>query len=148
LSDKQADNARPRIIMVDDNMTNLTMGRNMLKAFYEVYPAPSAVKFFEILEHIHPDLILLDIEMPETNGYEVLKKMRQDSRFTDIPVIFLTARTDENSELKGFDLGAADYVSKPFSGPLLLKRIENQLLIIRQKKELDEFRKAALEQHS
>jgi len=136
LNTKQMDNARPRIILVDDNMTNLTMGRNLLKTFYEVYPAPSAAKLFEILENIHPDLILLDIEMPETNGYEVLKKLCTDPRFADIPVIFLTARTDENSELKGFDLGAVDYVSKPFSGPLLLKRIENQLLIIQQKKEL------------
>jgi len=127
---------RSKIIIVDDIITNLTMARNMLKTFYEVYPAPGAEKFFEILENVTPDLILLDIEMPEINGYEAIKKLKSDKRFADIPVIFLTAKSDEDSELEGFDLGAVDYISKPFSGPLLLKRIENQLLIVRQKKEL------------
>ena len=127
---------RHKIVLVDDNMANLTMGRNMLKTFYEVYPAPSAAKFFEILENVIPDLVLLDIEMPDMNGYEAIKKMKADSRFTDIPVIFLTAKSDESSELEGFNLGAVDYISKPFSGPLLLKRIANQLLIVQQKKDL------------
>ena len=120
------DDTRYKIILVDDNMANLTTGRNLLKTFYEVYPAPSAAKFFEILENVTPDLVLLDIEMPEMNGYETIKKFKADSRLTNIPVIFLTAKSDENSELEGFNLGAADYISKPFSGPLLLKRIANQ----------------------
>ena len=128
--------ARYKIILVDDNMANLTMGRNMLKTFYEVYPAPSVAKLFEILENVLPDLVLLDIEMPEMNGYEAIKKMKSDSRFRDIPVIFVTAKSDESSELEGFNLGAVDYISKPFSGPLLIKRIENQLLIVAQKKDL------------
>ena len=127
---------RSKIVIVDDNMANLTMGRNMLKIFYEAYPAPSAKKLFEILENILPELILLDIEMPEMNGYEAIKKLKADERFAEIPVIFLTSRNDEGSQLEGFELGAADYVSKPFSAPLLLKRIANQLLIVRQKKEL------------
>jgi len=127
---------RNRIILVDDNMANLAVGRNLLKVFYEVYPAPSGAKLFEILENIIPDLILLDIEMPEINGYEAIMKLKSNNRFSDIPVIFLTSKNDEGSELEGFNLGAVDYVSKPFSGPLLLKRIENQLLIVRQKKDL------------
>jgi len=131
-----SNNVRKKIILVDDYMPTLTMGRNMLKTFYEVYPAPSAAKLFEILEKVTPQLILLDIEMPEINGYEAIKKLKSDARFADIPVIFLTAKNDESSELKGFDLGAADYVSKPFSGPLLLKRIANQLLIVEQKNDL------------
>ena len=130
---------RNKIIMVDDNLTNLTMGRNMLKTFYEVYPAPSSAKLFEILENVTPDLILLDIEMPEMNGYEAIKKLKIDRRFNDIPVIFLTAKNDETSELEGFDLGAVDYISKPFSAPLLLKRIANQLLIVKQKKDLKDY---------
>ena len=130
------EDTRYKIILVDDNMANLATGRNLLKTFYEVYPAPSAAKLFEILENIIPDLILLDIEMPEMNGYEVMKKMKEDSRYNDIPVIFLTAKNDESSELEGFDLGAVDYIAKPFSGPLLLKRISNQLLIVSQKKDL------------
>jgi len=130
---------RHKIIFVDDNMATLTMGKNMLKVFYEVYPAPSASKFFEILENVLPDLILMDIEMPEMNGYEVTKKIKTDPRFADIPIIFLTSKSDESSELEGFNLGAMDYVSKPFSAPLLLKRIANQLLIVQQKKDLKDY---------
>ena len=133
------DKTRSKIILVDDNLANLTQGRNMLKTFYEVYPAPSAAKLFEILEHVLPDLILLDIEMPETNGYEAIKMLKADARLAEIPVIFLTAKDDESSELRGFDLGAADYVSKPFSAPLLIKRIENQLLIVRNQAALKDY---------
>jgi putative two-component system response regulator len=124
------------IIIVDDNKTNLNLGREILKTFYKVYPAPSAAKLFEILENLLPDLILLDIEMPEMDGYEVIKKLKTDARLADIPVIFLTAKSDDESELEGLDLGAADYISKPFSGPLLLKRVANQLLIMQQKRDL------------
>jgi putative two-component system response regulator len=123
------ESARHAIILVDDDKVNLTLGRNMLKTFYKVYPAPSAAKLFEIFEDILPDLVLLDIEMPDMNGYEAIKKMKADPRFAAIPVIFLTSKDDEDSELEGFTLGAADYVSKPFSAPLLLKRVANQLLI-------------------
>jgi putative two-component system response regulator len=130
------DNTRKKIIMVDDNMSNLTQGRNMLKPFYEVYPAPSAAKLFEIMENVFPDLILMDIEMPEMNGYEAIKILKANDRFADIPVIFLTAKSDDNSELEGLDLGAMDYVAKPFSASLLQKRIANQLLIIQQKNDL------------
>ncbi|MCL2791195.1 MAG: response regulator [Desulfobulbus sp.] len=130
------DSIRSKVVLVDDNQANLTVGRNMLKTSYEVYPALSAAKLFEILENILPDLILLDIEMPGINGYEAIKKLKNDARFADIPVIFLTSRSDEISELEGFELGAADFVSKPFSVSLLLKRIENQLLIVRQKRAL------------
>ena len=130
------DDKRYKIILVDDNMANLTLGRNMLKTFYEVYPAPSAAKLFEILEKVHPDLVLMDIEMPDMDGYEATKKLKGEPRFADIPVIFLTSKNDESSELMGFDIGAVDYISKPFSGPLLLKRIANQLLIVSQKNKL------------
>ncbi|MCL1808927.1 MAG: response regulator [Clostridiales bacterium] len=129
-------NIRSKIILVDDNMTNLTMCRNILKTFYEVYPAPSAAKLFEILDKVIPELILLDIELPDMNGFEIIKELKEDKRFSGIPVIFLTSKNDAKSELEGFNLGAVDYISIPFSKPLLLKRISNQLLIVNQKKEL------------
>jgi putative two-component system response regulator len=127
---------RQKIMLVDDNMANLAMGRNMLKTFYEVYPAPSAEKLFECLEKVIPDLILLDIEMPEINGYEAIRHLKGVETFADIPVIFLTAKNDVGSELEGLSLGAVDYVSKPFSAPLLLKRIETHLELAAQKREL------------
>ena len=130
------ENTRKKIIIVDDNAANLSIGRNLLRTFYDVFPAPSAKKLFEILEKIIPDLVLLDVDMPEMNGYEAIKIMKANPRFTDIPVIFLTAKDDEASELEGFDLGASDYVTKPFYGPLLLRRIGNLLLIEQQKRDL------------
>jgi len=136
-----------KIIIVDDNAANLSVGRNLLKSIYEVFPAPSAAKLFNLLEKFIPDLILLDVNMPEMNGYEAIKILKADPRFSDIPVIFLTAKNDEESEMEGFDLGAADYVTKPFSGPLLLRRIASQLLLEQQKKDLVESR-AALQDYA
>jgi len=112
------------------------MVRNLLKAFYEVYPAPSAAKLFKIAEKIIPDLILLDVNMPDMSGYEAIGVLKENPRYKDIPVVFLTAKDDETSAMRGLELGASDYVTKPFYGPLLLRRISNILLIEQQKREL------------
>ncbi len=128
------DDFRKKVMIVDDNAANLTMGRNLLKSLYKVYPASSAKAMFEILEQVRPDLILLDVEMPETDGYGAINELKANQLYADIPVIFLTAKSDETSELLGFGLGAVDYVAKPFSMSLLQKRIDNQLLIADQKK--------------
>jgi len=130
---------RQKVMLVDDNIANLTAGKNMLKDFYEVFALPSVNKLFEFLENVTPDLILLDIDMPAINGYEAIKILKKDKRFAEIPVIFVTARDEEASELEGLALGAIDYITKPFSAPLLLKRIENHLLIQKQRNELNEF---------
>jgi putative two-component system response regulator len=127
---------RPTIMLVDDNMTSLAMGKNILQEQYTVYTIPSGAKLFEILTKITPDVILLDVEMPGMDGFEVIKKLKENQRTSDIPVIFLTSRNDTNNELTGLSLGAIDYIFKPFSPPLLTKRIENHLLIEAQKKEL------------
>jgi putative two-component system response regulator len=129
-------NKRGKIILVDDNMADLYIGKSMLKAFHEIYTVPSAKKLFECLERFIPDLILLDIEMPDMDGYETIKRLKNTGDFADIPVIFLTGKSDDGSELEGLGLGAADYVAKPFSAPLLLKRLESQLLLASQKKAL------------
>ena len=134
--------SRSTIILVDDNLTNLTVGKNMLKTFYQVIPVLSANAMFGTLEEIIPDLILLDIEMPEMNGYEAIQKLKADIRYADIPIICLTAKGDADSELEGLDLGAADYVTKPFFAPLLLKRIARELQIVDQKKKLLETQAA------
>ncbi|MDR1647545.1 MAG: response regulator [Zoogloeaceae bacterium] len=128
------ENRRQKIAVVDDNITNLSICRSVLKPYYDVHVLPSARELFAFLERFIPDLILLDIEMPEMNGYEAMRKLREDFRFSEISVIFLTSKRDEGSELEGLTLGAIDYIFKPFSAPLLLKRIENHLLIQRQGK--------------
>jgi putative two-component system response regulator len=130
---------RKKIVLVDDNITILTMGNFILNEKYDIFTVPSGEKLFKLLEKVLPDLILLDIEMPEMNGYEVIKLLKADKHVAGIPVIFLTAKNDMGSELEGLTLGAIDYLSKPFSPPLLLKRIELHLLVEDQKKELQDF---------
>jgi len=130
------ESTRKKIIIVDDNVSYLSMVRNLLKSFYDVYPAPSAGKLFSVMEKFIPDLVLLDVNMPEMNGFEAIILMKESPRYKNIPVIFLTAKDDENSASKGLDLGAADYITKPFFGTLLLRRIKNILLIEQQKRDL------------
>ncbi|GMO27969.1 MAG: two-component system response regulator [Termitinemataceae bacterium] len=133
------DSTKSVIMLVDDNLTNLTMGKNILKDQYNIYPLNSASMLFELIDNVVPDLILLDIEMPEMDGFETIKKLKANPATADIPVFFLTSKSDPKSELEGFNLGAADYISKPFSPPLLLKRIENQLIIVSQTKKLKDY---------
>jgi len=130
------DSTRKKVIIVDDNAPELSIVRNLLKTFYDVYPAPSGMKLFVLLEKFIPDLVLLDIEMPEMTGYEVIKTMKENPRFKDIPIVFITAKDDEESAVKGLEMGATDYVTKPFSGPLLLRRISNLLTMEQLKREL------------
>jgi putative two-component system response regulator len=130
---------RHKIMLVDDNVSNLAIGRSMLKDHYEVFPVPSGRRLFEVLEHVTPALILLDILMPDMDGFEVIRRLKGSESWGEIPVIFLTSRTDEGSELEGLSLGAIDYVAKPFSAPLLLQRIRNQLLLDSQRKELKRY---------
>ncbi|MDR0563969.1 MAG: response regulator [Azoarcus sp.] len=131
--------SRQIITVVDDNVTNLNISRNILHGHYETYAIPSGKVLFNLLEKLTPDLILLDIEMPEMNGYEVIKKLKANEHLANIPVIFVTSRYDEGSELEGLSLGAIDYITKPFSPALLLRRIKNHLLIADQEKELKSF---------
>jgi len=111
--------------------------RNSLKDLYEVFPCPSAKKMFDLLEYFQPDLILLDVDMPEMNGYEAMKKLRDNDKYREIPVIFLTAMSDEQSEIEGLSIGAIDYIHKPFVTPLLLQRIKTHLSIIEQQTEIN-----------
>jgi class 3 adenylate cyclase len=127
-----------KIILVDDNPSNLRSGKNVLSQNYEVYTVPSATKLFELLKDVKPSMILLDIEMPEMNGYEAIRVLKGEDETRDIPVVFLTGKTDTENELEGLDLGAVDYITKPFQPALLLKRLEVHLLLEKQKKILEE----------
>jgi putative two-component system response regulator len=127
------------VILVDDNPTNLRIGKNVLAEKYSVATAPSAEKMFSLLENNSPALMLLDIDMPEMNGYEAIKILKSKPETNGIPVIFLTGKTESDDELEGLSLGAIDYITKPFQPPLLLKRIEVHLLVEAQRKELQYF---------
>ncbi|MDR2572112.1 MAG: response regulator [Oscillospiraceae bacterium] len=131
------ENNRETIIVVDDNKTNLAVARSSLSEHYSVFTVPSGEKLFHLLKAIIPDLILLDIEMPEMDGYQVLEKLKSMEKTENIPVFFLTGKIDPENEIKGLNLGAVDYITKPFSRELLIKRINLHILFEKQKKELE-----------
>ena len=118
---------RRRVIVVDDNITNLDVCKHILSRYYEVFSAPSAEAMFALLEHIIPDMILLDVDMPHMNGYEAARLLKANSDLCDIPIIFLTGLQEPHHELEGLNIGAVDYIRKPFIAPLLLRRIETHL---------------------
>ena len=115
------------IFVVDDNDTNLSMAKEVLKKHYRVITLPSALKMFAHMEKVAPDLILLDIEMPEMDGFEALRRLKTSDRQADIPVIFLTGTTDKAVEARGFQMGVIDFITKPFSELVLLNRIKTHL---------------------
>lgn len=125
---------RELIFIVDDNPANLRILKNILSEKYIIATAPSAEKLFSLLENNKPDLILLDIKMPEIDGYETIKTLKSRTETRNIPVVFMTGLSEiEDDEVDGFSLGAVDYIIKPIRPLLLLKRIENHLLIEKQK---------------
>ena len=136
---------RKSIFFVDDNMVNLTVGNDILFVNYDVFTMNSGKRLLKMLEKHKPELILLDIEMPEMDGFETIRRLKENDKTKHIPVIFLTAKSDGTDELFGLSLGAVDYITKPFSPPLLLKRIEMHLLVESQKQELQRFNSSLLD---
>ena len=94
---------------------------------------------FELFTRITPDLILLDVEMPELNGYEALRLLKNNGYHAGVPVIFVSSKADADSEMEGLALGAVDYISKPYAAPLLLKRVETHLTLAGKKNDLQEL---------
>jgi putative two-component system response regulator len=115
------------IFVVDDSLINLSMAEEALEKQYRVTTLSSAEKMFTALEKVIPDLILLDIAMPETSGFDAMKKLKAHNVYSGIPIIFLTALNDSYNEALGIELGAVDFITKPFSEPVLLNRIRNHL---------------------
>ena len=130
---------RKKIVLVDDNPINLKMARNTLMGKYDVFTVPSADKLFQLLTKLKPEIILLDVMMPQMSGYEAIGILKNNTQTADIPVIFLTSKSDQTSELEGFVHGAVDYISKPFSPQLLLKRVEVHVDLETAKKELKNY---------
>jgi len=127
------DNTRDIIIIVDDDITNLTVARYNLVGKYNVVTAPSGEKLFQILEKITPALILLDIEMPEMNGYEILKILKREEKTAHIPVIFLTATINPKNKIQCLNLGVVACIKKPFSRELLVEQVDLHIRLEKQK---------------
>ncbi|MCL2030900.1 MAG: response regulator [Oscillospiraceae bacterium] len=115
------------IFVVDDSYLNLSMAEDALEDSYRVMTLSSAEKMFERLAEVIPDMILLDIEMPGMDGFEALTLLKANPLYAGIPVIFLTAMTDTAVEVRGFQLGVVDFITKPFSAPVLSNRVKTHL---------------------
>ena len=115
------------ILVVDDTPENIDVLVGVLRETYKVRAALNADQAFKAIAKNMPDLVLLDIMMPEVDGYEVCRRLKATPETKDLPVIFLTAKTEVSDEVKGFSLGAVDYITKPISPPVVLSRVATQL---------------------
>jgi putative two-component system response regulator len=119
---------REVVLVIDDTAENLALISEVLRGEFKVKVAPGGARGLQLAQaSTPPDLVLLDIMMPEMDGYEVLRQLRADPRTRDIPVIFLTAMSSVEEERRGLELGAVDYITKPISPPLVQSRVRNHL---------------------
>jgi len=132
-------NNKKTILVVDDSETNLVSAKEALESTYNVMTTTSGEKLLKMLSKITPNLILLDVEMPDMDGYDVLRALKADEELSKIPVVMLTAKRADENEAQGFDLGALDYITKPFSPKRLVKRLESHLALFDYVHRLDDM---------
>lgn len=125
------------ILVVDDDPSNLALAQKILGKEYRIAAANSGGVALKYLENNCPDLVLLDINMPEMDGFQVLEKMRQEEAFSTVPVIFLTADSDPETETRCFATGAVDFVAKPFIPDVLMSRVRKTLELEKYRSNLE-----------
>ena len=125
------------VLLVDDNPNNIQVLASIIaECGYEIGIAQSANETYQFLKGNAPNLILLDVEMPDIDGYEVCSTLKADPRYNDIPIIFLTVKSEMDDIVKGFDLGAVDYITKPFNRRELISRVKTHMML---KQSMDEL---------
>ena len=130
------------VLIVDDTPTNIQLLNSMLREQYKVKAATNGEKALKIARtEPQPDIILLDIMMPEMDGYEVCRRLKSSALTAAIPVIFITAKTGVEDEQQGFSLGAVDYITKPFNPDIVKTRVKTQLEIYQQQQKLHDENK-------
>jgi PleD family two-component response regulator len=117
-----------KIFLVDDVNYYLVSIKERLKKKYEIFTIQTSETLFELLENVIPEIILLDIAMPDINGFDILEKLKEEKLYADIPVIFLTATKDTDSMIKAMKMGAVDFMLKPFTDEELIEAVEFQLV--------------------
>jgi putative two-component system response regulator len=115
------------VLVVDDTPANLTLMSSVLREHWRVQLANSGAKALELAHRQAPDLILLDIMMPGLDGYETCRQLKADPRLSHVPVLFLTAMTQPEDEIRGFECGAADFIHKPFNPHTVVARVRTQI---------------------
>lgn len=129
----------PRVLIVDDSPINVKVLNQALRDDYEVFFATSGEDALQVISTAVPDIVLLDVVMPGMDGYEICRVLKGDPVTRDIPVIFITGMTDEADEAVGLELGAVDYITKPFSPGIVRLRVRNHIELKRQKDLLREI---------
>src|SRR5262245_3906688 len=138
-----------RILIVDDTPANIQMLSGMLKEKgYQLSVATNGMQALEVLEKIKPDLILLDVMMPELDGFETCRRIKRSEAWRDIPIIFLTARTEIEDIVRGFEIGAMDYVAKPFNAHELMARVSTHLTMDQLRRNLEEKNEELAQAHA
>ena len=125
------------VLVVDDTPANIDVLVGTLKGQYNVKAAINGNMALQIAKQTPPDIILLDIMMPEIDGFEVCQRLKSDYLTRRIPVIFVTAKIGVEDELRGLELGAVDYITKPISPPIVMARVKTHLALYDQNRELD-----------
>ena len=139
-SEPIAERPQPQILIVDDAPENVDVLAAILRGHYQVKVALNGARALKIAQSdTPPDLILLDVMMPEMDGYEVCRQLAAAPRTRDIPVIFATAKTEVDDEARGFELGAVDYLTKPVSPPIVLARVRTHLALRQSRKNLEQL---------
>ena len=123
------------ILIVDDEKSNIVALMHILSPAYTIYASRGGQDAIEAAHEFMPDVIMLDVIMPDMDGYDVIKALKSSEKTRDIPVIFITGLSDVYNEKKGFDLGAADYINKPFNRAIVELSVENQLKIKKRMRE-------------
>nr|MBC8284680.1 response regulator [Nitrospinota bacterium] len=140
MNDKSDDLSGMKILLVDDIPQNVEVLLQTLKMRdYQISVATNGVKALELAPKLQPDLILLDIMMPEMNGIETCRRLKADELTRDIPVIFVTAKTEIEDVVKGFKVGGVDYLTKPFRLEEVLVRVETHLKLRKLVKDKDDL---------
>ncbi|MBT3206181.1 MAG: response regulator [Gammaproteobacteria bacterium] len=133
-------NKKPSILIVDDESFYTEVLDNLLREEYDINIVSNGTDALaKAVELPQPDLILLDIMMEDMDGYEVCKHLKQDLATKEIPVIFLTVKSDVDDEVLGFNLGAVDYITKPMSPPIVRARVRTHIEIIQLRKKLEQM---------
>ncbi len=129
--------SRPKVLIVDDVPANIKIVGEAIREQYEIAIATNGQKALEIASQVpHPDLILLDIIMPDLDGYEVIRRLKGNKATADIPIIFITSKSEVDDEKRGFEVGVVDYIIKPFSLPVVQARVKTHLALKQQRDEL------------
>lgn len=128
------------VLVVDDEQHNLLLLAGILRDHYQLHLASNAVDAISLLKDHTPDLILLDVVMPGMSGFDLCRQIKADDRFRDIPVIFITGMSGSDNELLGLQLGAVDYIAKPFINSHVRLRVQNQMELKRRNDQLREQR--------